>query len=189
MLAFARFHGIADVGFGPVVPLPLGISFFTFTQLGFLVDVKQGVTKDRGFLNYLLFVTFFPHLIAGPILHNREMMPQFADPAIYRFSARNLAIGLTIFIIGLAKKCVLADPLSPTVAIGFDQSLGLPLFSAWNAVLCYSLQIYFDFSGYSDMAIGLARMFNVRFPLNFNSPFKSRSVSRRLRGNSWHMSA
>jgi D-alanyl-lipoteichoic acid acyltransferase DltB (MBOAT superfamily) len=184
LLEFARIRGIADIGFSAVV-LPLGISFFTFTQLGFLVDVKQGVTKNRGFLNYLLFVTFFPHLIAGPIVHNREMMPQFADPNIYRFSSRNLAIGLTIFIIGLAKKCVLADPLSPVVSGGFAHPSSLSLLAAWDAILCYSMQLYFDFSGYSDMAIGLARMFNLRFPLNFNSPFKSRSVVDYWQR--WHM--
>lgn len=165
--------------------LPLGISFFTFTQIGYLVDVKQGVAKERGFLNYLLFVTFFPHLIAGPILHNREMMPQFAEEKTYRFSLNNFSVGLTVFILGLFKKTVLADPLSPIVSAGFANPADLSLFESWRIALMYSLQLYFDFSGYSDMAIGLARMFNVRFPLNFNSPFKSQSVTEYWQR--WHM--
>jgi alginate O-acetyltransferase complex protein AlgI len=169
----------------PSVALPLGISFFTFTQIGYLVDCMSGSAEDRNPLNYLLFVTFFPHLIAGPILHNQEIMPQFADARTYRFSAANLAVGSGIFVLGLLKKCVLADPVSYGVADAFAHPQGLLLFSAWQAALSYSLQLYFDFSGYSDMAIGLARMFNVRFPLNFNSPYKSASVIEYWQR--WHM--
>jgi D-alanyl-lipoteichoic acid acyltransferase DltB (MBOAT superfamily) len=160
----------------PSIVLPLGISFFTFTQLGFLIDCKQGQARERGFLNYLVFVTFFPHLIAGPILHNGDIMPQFAAPATYRFSASNVAVGLGIFVVGLLKKCLLADPIGSVVPAGFAHPAALPLFAAWQVALCYSLQLYFDFSGYSDMAIGLARMFNLRFPVNFNSPYKAASV-------------
>jgi D-alanyl-lipoteichoic acid acyltransferase DltB (MBOAT superfamily) len=173
-----------DVGF-PDLVLPLGISFFTFTQIGYLIDVKQGVAKERGFLNFVLFVTFFPHLIAGPILHNREMMPQFADPQTYRFSGTNLTVGAMIFVIGLLKKCLLADPTSVVVAPGFAHAASLPASEAWHVALSYSLQLYFDFSGYSDMAIGLARMFNVRFPLNFNSPYKATSIVEYW--SRWHM--
>jgi len=175
LAASLGFHTVARTPFSEII-LPLGISFFTFTQIGYLVDVKQGVAKTRDLLSYVLFVTFFPHLIAGPILHNREMMPQFADPATYRFSASNLAIGLTIFAIGLAKKVLLADPLSADVASNFAHPETAGLVTAWYGVIGYSLQLYFDFSGYSDMAIGLARMFNIRFPLNFNSPYKSTTV-------------
>jgi alginate O-acetyltransferase complex protein AlgI len=160
----------------PNIILPLGISFFTFTQIGYLVDRKQDLVKDRGVLDYVLFVTFFPHLIAGPILHNREIMPQFSDTATYRFSGENLAVGLSIFVIGLAKKCLLADPISTSIGPGFSNVAHLPALAAWNVALSYSLQLYFDFSGYSDMAIGLARMFNIRFPLNFNSPYKATSI-------------
>ena len=176
--ALAETFGFASVAGVPLqdIVLPLGISFFTFTQIGYLVDVKQGVARTRDFLSYLLFVTFFPHLIAGPILHNREMMPQFADPATYRMSRENLAIGLTIFAMGLAKKVLLADPLSADVAANFAAADTAGLFTAWHAVVGYSLQLYFDFSGYSDMAIGLARLFNIRFPLNFNSPYKATTV-------------
>jgi alginate O-acetyltransferase complex protein AlgI len=170
-----RANGVADIPFDDVI-LPLGISFFTFTQIGYLIDVKQGVAKDRGLLSYVLFVTFFPHLIAGPILHNREMMPQFADRSTYRFSGENFCVGLTIFVIGLLKKCLLADPLSGAVQAGFGAPENLAFFSAWHTVICYSFQLYFDFSGYSDMAIGLARMFNVKFPLNFNSPYKATGI-------------
>jgi alginate O-acetyltransferase complex protein AlgI len=182
--------GLLDAAIGlrldvPGIVLPLGISFFTFTQLGYLVDCKQGVAKDRGLLDYLVFVTFFPHLIAGPILHNGEMMPQFGAPATYRFSAENFSVGLGIFVVGLMKKCLLADPIGTVVPAGFANPSALPLFAAWHVALAYSLQLYFDFSGYSDMAIGLARMFNVRFPVNFNSPYKARSVIDYWQR--WHM--
>ncbi len=173
--SFLQSQDIVAIRLNDIV-LPLGISFFTFTQIGYLVDVKQGIAKTRDLLSYVLFVTFFPHLIAGPILHNREIMPQFADPATYRLSGQNLVVGLTIFVIGLAKKTLLADPFSADVAETFARSQQTGLIESWYAVAAYSLQIYFDFSGYSDMAIGLARMFNVRFPLNFNSPYKAATV-------------
>ena len=175
LLGCLRAWGVLDIPFAATV-LPLGISFFTFTQIGYLVDVRQGVARDRGLLSYVLFVTFFPHLIAGPILHNREIMPQFADPATYRLSGQNLCVGATIFVMGLLKKSLLADPLSASVQAGFGHAHGIGFVGSWSAVLLYSLQLYFDFSGYSDMAIGLARMFNVRFPLNFNSPYKATGI-------------
>jgi alginate O-acetyltransferase complex protein AlgI len=153
LLGFLRERGVVDIPFAETI-LPLGISFFTFTQIGYLVDVKQGVARDRGLLSCILLVTFFPHLIAGPILHNREMMPQFADPRVYRFSGENACVGATIFVIGLLKKCLLADPLAGFVQAGFGQPQNLGLLATWYAVLCYSFQLYFDFSGYSDMAIG-----------------------------------
>jgi alginate O-acetyltransferase complex protein AlgI len=176
--------GVLQIGFADPI-LPLGISFFTFTQIGYLLDCRNDLTHDRSALNYALFVSFFPHLIAGPIVHNREIMPQFADAATWRFSPQSLAVGLTIFLIGLLKKCLLADPISAAVAPGFADPTSLTLFASWHVALCYSLQLYFDFSGYSDMAIGLARMFNVRFPLNFNSPYKAQSVIEYWQR--WHM--
>jgi D-alanyl-lipoteichoic acid acyltransferase DltB (MBOAT superfamily) len=186
---FSTFGFLNDIGLIHFkfdrVDLPLGISFFTFTQIGYLIDTRQGVTKDRGLLSYLQFVTFFPHLIAGPILHNQEMMPQFADSRTYRFSGTNMAVGATIFIIGLLKKCVLADPTGMIVPNGFANASQLTMFAAWDVALSYSLQLYFDFSGYSDMAIGLARMFNISFPLNFNSPYKSASIIDYWQR--WHM--
>jgi alginate O-acetyltransferase complex protein AlgI len=184
ILGFLSIHHVVSIPFQNVV-LPLGISFFTFTQIGYLIDVKEGVARDHGFLNYAMFVTFFPHLIAGPLLHNREIMPQFVDAASYRLSTRNVAIGLSIFIIGLFKKTVFADPLADGVTVGFSHSGDITLLSGWHAALTYSLQLYFDFSGYSDMAIGLARMFNVSFPLNFDSPFKAPSIIEFWQR--WHM--
>ena len=156
--------------------LPLGISFFTFTQIGYLLDCKAGVVKERSLLSYVLFVTFFPHLIAGPILHHKEMMPQFAQPENYRFKAENLSVGAILFVIGLAKKVLLADGIAPYADAGFAAPGELQFFGSWGASLCYALQLYFDFSGYSDMALGLAKMFGIRFPLNFNSPYKAGNI-------------
>jgi D-alanyl-lipoteichoic acid acyltransferase DltB (MBOAT superfamily) len=169
------------------VLLPIGISFFTFTQIAFLVDTYQGKAREANFLPYLLFVTYFPHLVAGPVLHHAEMMPQFARRETYRFQLDNFLSGATIFTIGLFKKVILADGIQPFVAPAFDGGAGHMLtgLEAWGAALAYSLQLYFDFSGYSDMAIGLSRLFNVELPLNFNSPYKSRNIVEFWRR--WHM--
>ena len=178
----------ADLLLGSLAPgatplgivLPLGISFFTFQQIMFLVDSAQGERADAGLLPYVCFVTFFPHLIAGPIVRPREILPQFMAPRIAIPHADNLSAGLTIFLLGLAKKLVLADSFAPLADVGFNAAAHgetLTLIEAWYAVLAYALQIYFDFSGYSDMAIGLARMLNVRFPLNFDSPYQARDIS------------
>jgi alginate O-acetyltransferase complex protein AlgI len=185
LLDLLHTSGFVASHFTTEVVLPLGISFFTFTQIGYLVDCKQGVAKERGVVDYFLFVTFFPHLIAGPILHHREIMPQFAEPRTYRFRMENMSVGFTIFAIGLAKKVLVADQLAPTADAGFAHPETLHLLGAWSAVLSYSLQLYFDFSGYSDMAIGVARMFGVQFPLNFNSPYKSRCIIEFWQR--WHM--
>ncbi len=169
--------------------LPLGISFFTFTQISFLVDTYQGKVKEYNFIHYLLFVTYFPHLIAGPVLHHKEMMPQFAHVSTYRFSYENMSVGLTIFFIGLFKKVILADGIAVYVTPVFDASAAgtsLSFIDAWGGTLCYTLQLYFDFSGYSDMAIGLSRMFGVILPLNFHSPYKSASIIEFWQR--WHMS-
>lgn len=158
------------------VVLPLGVSFFTFTQIGYLLDCNAGIVKERDPLGYVQFVTFFPHLIAGPILHHKEMMTQFAQAATYRLRAENLSIGAALFTIGLAKKVLLADTIAPYADAGFAAPHDLQWLAAWGTCLAYALQLYFDFSGYSDMAVGLAKMFGVRFPLNFNSPFKAASI-------------
>ncbi len=159
--------------------LPLGISFFTFTQIAFLVDTFQGKVKEYNFGHYVLFVTYFPHLIAGPVLHHKEMMPQFARPATARIDWANIALGFSVFALGLAKKVLIADsvalyatPIFKALAAG-----GQPLFcEAWIGALAYTFQLYFDFSAYSDMAIGLSLMFNVKLPINFNSPYKATSI-------------
>ncbi len=179
VLWFLRVHGLADIPLADPA-LPLGISFFTFTQIGFLVDCRQGQAREPSLLNYALFVSFFPHLIAGPILHHREIMPQFAEPATWQLRGENLAVGSAIFLIGMLKKTLLADPLAPIASAGYAHPTALTLFPAWQAALAYSLQLYFDFSGYSDMAIGLARMFNLRFPLNCPFAIPEPKASHRL---------
>ena len=169
--------------------LPLGISFFTFQQITFLVDTYSGKTKEYNFLQYCLFVTFFPQLISGPIVHHRKMMPQFAKRSINFLKLENLAAGFTTFIIGLFKKVFLADNIAVFATPTFDASLygmDLTFFEAWGAALAYTFQLYFDFSGYSDMALGLGLMFGVALPFNFLSPFKSKNISEFWRR--WHMS-
>ena len=160
--------------------LPLAISFFTFQQVMFLVDSYRRDRDDIPPLPYAAFVAFFPHLIAGPIVRPRDIIPQFRNPAIVRPNRQNLAAGLTLFLLGLAKKLVLADTFGSFADTGFNAAAAgesLTFFEAWYATLSYALQIYFDFSGYSDMAIGLARMLNVEFPLNFNSPYQARDIA------------
>ncbi|MNM57429.1 Peptidoglycan O-acetyltransferase [compost metagenome] len=165
--------------------LPIGISFFTFTQIAFLVDCYRGEVREYRFMHYVLFVSYFPHLIAGPVLHHREMMPQFAEPANAHPRAANFAIGMSIFVIGLAKKVLIADNLSPLAIPVFAAGAEPTFIEAWIGVLAYTFQLYFDFSGYSDMAIGLSRLFGVKLPLNFNSPYKAASITEFWRR--WHM--
>jgi len=165
--------------------LPLAISFFTFQQIAYLVDSYRQETKEYDFLNYALFVTFFPQLIAGPIVHHKEMMPQFANTRNKVKNYRNIAMGLFIFSIGLFKKVVIADTFSVWATNGFDVATTLNLFEAWATSLSYTFQLYFDFSGYTDMAIGLALMFNIRLPINFNSPYKATNIQDFWRR--WHM--
>ncbi len=165
--------------------LPIGISFFTFTQIAFLVDCYRGEVREYRFIHYVLFVSYFPHLIAGPVLHHREMMPQFADAANTRPHAGNFAIGLSIFVVGLAKKVLIADNLSPLAIPVFAVGAEPTLIEAWIGVLAYTFQLYFDFSGYSDMAIGLSRLFGVKLPLNFNSPYQAVNIAEFWRR--WHM--
>jgi D-alanyl-lipoteichoic acid acyltransferase DltB (MBOAT superfamily) len=184
LLGYFHSLGIVPGDYGSVV-LPIGISFFTFTQIGYLVDCRQGLVRERGLLNYLLFVTFFPHLIAGPILHNREIMPQFANRATYRYQPSAMAEGLTVFAAGMFKKVILADSIAPWAELGFAHLHGMGLVQSWSVALAYSMQLYFDFSGYSDMAIGLGIMFGIRLPLNFNSPYKASSIIEFWQR--WHM--
>lgn len=181
--SLAQFVGSQHVIFHIV--LPIGISFFTFTQIAYLVDTYQGKVKENRFINYLLFVTYFPHLIAGPVLHHKDMMPQFSDRKIFKLSAHSAAIGVTIFTIGLAKKVLIADNIAPYATHVFDTGVTPTMLVAWSGVFAYAFQLYFDFSGYSDMAIGLSRLFGVRLPLNFASPYKSRDIAEFWRR--WHM--
>jgi D-alanyl-lipoteichoic acid acyltransferase DltB (MBOAT superfamily) len=170
------------------IELPLGISFFTFTQIAFLVDAYQRKVRETKFVNYALFVSYFPHLVAGPILHHAEMMPQFSAQSTFRPRIENFAVGLSMFFIGLFKKVMIADSLAPHVHRIFDaggQGTAFSALEAWSGALFYALQIYFDFSGYSDMAIGLSLLFGVKLPLNFNSPYKAVNIIDFWRR--WHM--
>lgn len=165
--------------------LPLAISFFTFQQIAYLADSYRGETAEYDFLNYALFVTFFPQLIAGPIVHHKEMMPQFASTWNLVKHYKNIATGLFIFSIGLFKKVVIADTFAQWATAGFDNAAVLNLFEAWATSLSYTFQLYFDFSGYTDMAIGAALLFNIKLPINFNSPYKAKNVIEFW--SRWHM--
>jgi alginate O-acetyltransferase complex protein AlgI len=168
--------------------LPLGISFFTFTQIAFLVDSFRGCVREKNFGHYILFVTYFPHLIAGPVLHHNQMMPQFSKESVYRINFQNIALGTSIFVVGLAKKLLIADSMSIYVAPVFNSAhsgIGIDPYVAWAGVLAYTFQIYFDFSGYSDMAFGLSRLFGIDLPINFLSPYKSKNIIEFWR--SWHI--
>ena len=156
--------------------LPLAISFFTFQQIAFLVDSFKGDIERHNFLNYVVFVTFFPQLIAGPIVHHKEMMPQFTKVRNKFINHKNLFLGLFIFSIGLFKKVVIADSFAIWATNGFDFMEQLNLIEAWVTSLSYTFQLYFDFSGYMDMAVGAALLFNIKLPLNFNSPYKSTNI-------------
>ncbi|HEY8287801.1 MAG TPA: MBOAT family O-acyltransferase, partial [Acetobacteraceae bacterium] len=180
-------HIVDPAAPGLTIILPLAISFFTFQQIMFLVDAtRDPATPHPRLLTYAAFVTFFPHLIAGPIVRPSEIIPQLTQKA--RFDADSFTEGLLIFLLGLARKCDLADLFGGFADTGFDAAAAghhLTLFEAWYATLSYALQIYFDFAGYSDMALGLARMFGIRFPLNFDSPYQARNIAEFWRR--WHI--
>jgi alginate O-acetyltransferase complex protein AlgI len=185
-------HALVTISRAPFpaadIVLPIGISFFTFTQLAFLVDCYEGKVRERFFTHYLLFVSYFPHLISGPVLHHSQMMPQFRRPETYRLRAVNISTGLLGIAIGIAKKVLLADEFSQYASPVFDAARDgheLGLIAAWTGALAYTLQIYFDFSGYSDMALGLSRMLGIELPLNFDAPYKAESIIDFWRR--WHM--
>jgi len=165
--------------------LPLAISFFTFQQIAYLVSAYREETGGYNFLDYSVFVTFFPQLIAGPIVHHKEMIPQFEDSQNRVVNYRNIALGLFIFSIGLFKKVIIADTFSEWATRGFDTAEYLNFFEAWITSLSYTFQLYFDFSGYTDMAIGLALLFNIKLPINFNSPYKALDIQDFWRR--WHI--
>ena len=165
--------------------LPLAISFYTFQQISYLVDSYRQETKEYDFLNYALFVTFFPQLIAGPIVHHSEMMPQFAKTKNKIKDYYNIALGLFLFSMGLFKKVVIADTFAQWATKGFDVAKALNMLEAWTTSLSYTLQLYFDFSGYTDMAIGAALLFNIKLPINFFSPYKAVNIQDFWRR--WHI--
>lgn len=166
--------------------LPLAISFFTFQQISYLVDSYNRKTRECDFLNYILFVTFFPQLIAGPIVRHTEMMPQFKSVKTKVFNPKNFCEGLFLFIIGLFKKVVIADTLAKWADIGYANTLNLTFLEAWISIFSYTFQIYYDFSGYSDMAIGIGKMFNINLPQNFNNPYQAVSIQDFW--HRWHIS-
>src|SRR5436309_6645758 len=171
----ANLDALLSTGFVVNILLPVGISFYTFTQIAFLVDAYRGNVARYALPHYALFVTYFPHLIAGPILHHKDMIPQFERAAARRPDPHLILCGLIIFGIGLFKKTCLADGIQPLVSLAFGPNA--PTFDqAWIGALAYTFQLYFDFSGYSDMAIGISLMFGVFLPLNFNSPYQARST-------------
>jgi alginate O-acetyltransferase complex protein AlgI len=180
----ANLNALLSTGLMVNIVLPVGISFYTFTQIAFLVDAYRGQVARYALPHYALFVTYFPHLIAGPILHHKDMIPQFERAETKRPDPHLILCGLIIFAIGLFKKTCLADGIQPLVAQAFGPNT--PTFDqAWIGVLAYTFQLYFDFSGYSDMAIGMSLMFGIFLPLNFNSPYKAVSIVDFWRR--WHM--
>ncbi len=187
LLAYYKYAGFLMGTLGVVVGqeftrfdiiLPLAISFFTFTQIGYLVDVSRDPKLHYSFLDYSLFVVFFPHLIAGPIVRHWEVIPQYAERDL-RANRTDLGVGLAIFLMGLFKKVLLADNAAVYANLIYgsaEHGAHLDWFGAWFGTLAYAMQIYFDFSGYSDMAIGLARMFSIKFPFNFDSPYRATNI-------------
>ncbi|HXH74626.1 MAG TPA: MBOAT family O-acyltransferase [Bacteriovoracaceae bacterium] len=173
-----NFSALTTIHLEPLkIILPLGISFYTLQQVAYLIDVYQGVAGEKRFIDYALFVTFFPYLLSGPIGHYSEIMPQFESLRAKVFNYRNVALGLFVFTIGLSKKVLIADTLSGWVSDGYLHPEKLHFFHAWGTSLSYTFQLYFDFSGYSDMAIGLGLLFNIKIPQNFNSPFRAGNIN------------
>lgn len=184
LLNFFHAHGVVSHHFAEVM-LPLGISFFTFTQIAYLIDLRQLIAKRQGLLSYSVFVTFFPHLIAGPIIHPREMMPQLDKGRLQSLRLDDLSLGVSWFIMGLAKKVLIADRIAPLSDVLFAHPGSAGFSTSWLGSLAYAMQLYFDFSGYSDMALGIARMFSIEFPVNFNSPYKAQGIIEFWQR--WHM--
>lgn len=183
-----QFHALPSDPTQYAIALPLGISFFTFQQIAYAADVAAGRVKRHRLFDYFFCVLFFPHLVAGPIVNYRELIPQLTEAHPFSFRRIDLVVGISVFIVGLAKKTLLADSFAGFVTPAFsaaDSGSFVSLWAAWTSVLAYTFQIYFDFSGYSDMAIGLARIFGLQFPANFASPYKSTSIIEFWRR--WHI--
>ncbi len=188
-LAITSVNDLLDLSVSvPHILLPLGISFYSFTQIGFLVDAWDGLIAETDSLHYAVFVSYFPHLIAGPVLHHKQVIPQFEKARTYRLHWHNVSLGLAMLTLGLCKKVLIADSLAEYANAIFDSiPVGTQprLVGAWCGAFAYTFQLYFDFSGYSDMAVGLSLLFNVRLPFNFNSPYKAANIIDFWRR--WHM--
>ncbi len=188
LLAYFKYTGFGVEAFNeifgtqsviPQIALPLGISFFTFQQIAYLIDSHDGMVVDNNFWQYSLFVTFFPHLISGPITHNREIVTQLRDPEQFKPKWDSVAVGATLFFVGLFKKVMIADTFAKWANPVFDQAttgVGVSFIESWGGALSYAMQLYFDFSAYSEMAIGLGLLFGIALPINFNSPYKARNI-------------
>lgn len=183
-LGLLFFFKFADVAFANVA-LPLGISFWTLQQVAFLVDSYEGLAEEKSFLDYCFFVSFFPQLVSGPIVHYSHLMPQLEDAENRRFNVNRFSLGVFLFSLGLVKKVLISEAFLTWAKPGFDELPSLDFLAAWKTSLSYTFQLYFDFSGYTDMAIGLGHMFNLHLPQNFNSPFHSKSVIEFW--TRWHM--
>ena len=169
------------------IVLPLGISFFTFTQIAYLVETYKGKVDNHHFASYVLFVTYFPHLLAGPIIHYENVMPQFLDTRLKNINWENMSRGMFLFSLGLFKKVIIADGLAVWADAGYMaiDKMDLNMIAAWGTALAYTFQLYYDFSGYTDMAIGVSMMLNIKLPINFNSPYKAASIIEFWRR--WHI--
>ena len=169
------------------IVLPLGISFFTFTQIAYLVETYRGKVNNHHFASYVLFVTYFPHLLAGPIIHYEDVMPQFLDKRLKSVNWENMSRGMFLFSLGLFKKVVIADGLAVWADSGYMalEKMDLNMIAAWATALAYTFQLYYDFSGYTDMAIGISLMLNIKLPINFYSPYKAASIIEFWRR--WHI--
>lgn len=165
--------------------LPIGISFFTFQLIAYLVDSSKGITKGYSLVDYLLFITFFPQLIVGPIVHHQDVVPQYSEINNTRINWDNLARGIFLFFLGCFKKLVIADSITPLASLAFENTDNLSMLDAWTASVGYTISYYFDLSGYADMAIGLGTMFNIKIPINFNSPYRARNFADYWRR--WHI--
>jgi alginate O-acetyltransferase complex protein AlgI len=189
MFVVGNIENMFGAAFGmPAIVLPIGISFYIFTQIAFLVDIWRDRSRPHGLLDYILFVTIFPHLIAGPIIHHKEMIPQFRRAGFGRFDLAGVNTGIAYFVLGLAKKVLLADSIAPVADAVFqaaDRGDPISTLEAWFGTLAYALQLFFDFSGYADMAIGLGFMLGVRFPQNFDRPYRATSIGDFWRR--WHI--
>ena len=182
----SNLNGLFHTDFGLLhIALPLGISFFTFQQLSFIVDTYWGKVNETDFVTYACYVSFFPQLVAGPIVTHDEFLPQFLNPKNRSVNWENLARGIYTFVLGLSKKVIIADSFGQVVSAGYLVIPNLNSPSAIFLILSYTLQIYFDFSGYCDMAVGIGRMFNIELPSNFNSPYKAVSITDFW--DRWHM--
>lgn len=182
LLCFFKYSGLVGLA---ELALPLGLSFYTLQQVGFLIDSYEGLAEEKSFIDYAVFVTFFPQLISGPIVHYQHLMPQILKNDNKHFRVDQFSVGLFVFCIGLVKKVLISEAFSSWAKPGFDEAVTLDLLAAWKTSLSYTFQLYFDFSGYTDMAIGLGHMFNVKLQQNFNSPFRSKSVIEFW--TRWHM--